>query len=116
MRPTSVEPVNESLRTAVWWSIALTAGPGFAGVTQLTTPGGAPARSSRSTRYVAVSGVSLAGFRTTVQPAPRAGPILEVAIAAGTADQDGRASPAASTAAMQSSTLVSAGGTQPPLM
>ena len=31
----------------------------------------------------AVSGVSLAGFSTTVQPAASAGPILRVAIAAG---------------------------------
>ena len=31
----------------------------------------------------AVNGVSLAGFKTTVQPAANAGPILRVAIAAG---------------------------------
>ena len=36
-----------------------------------------------STMYMAVNGVSVAGFRTIVQPAATAGPILRVAIPAG---------------------------------
>ena len=42
-RPTSVDPVNESLRTRESFSIASTAGPGFDVVTTLTTPSGTPA-------------------------------------------------------------------------
>ena len=42
-RPTSVEPVNESLRTRESFSIASTAGPGLDVVTTLTTPSGTPA-------------------------------------------------------------------------
>ncbi len=49
----------------------------------MTTPSGTPARCSRSAIARAVSGVSVAGLRTTVQPAASAGPILRVAIAAG---------------------------------
>ena len=54
----------------------------FEGMT-LTTPFGTPACSSRSATASAESGVSEAGFNTTVQPAASAGPILRVAIAAG---------------------------------
>ena len=82
-RPTSVEPVKDSLRTAGWRSIAATAGPVGTGVTRLTTPRGTPARAMTSIMYAAVSGVSRAGLSTVVQPAASAGPILRVAIAAG---------------------------------
>src|ERR1700736_2778561 len=83
MRPTSVEPVKESLRTRGSLSIALTTSDDrFDGIT-LTTPFGTPACSRRSAIASAVSGVSDAGFNTTVQPAARAGPIFRVAIAAG---------------------------------
>ncbi|CAB4708297.1 unannotated protein [freshwater metagenome] len=36
-----------------------------------------------STMYIAVSGVSVAGFKIIVQPAATAGPIFRVAIPAG---------------------------------
>src|SRR5260370_8693378 len=49
----------------------------------LTTPFGTPASSNRLAMASAVSGVSEAGLRITVQPAANAGPILRVAIAAG---------------------------------
>ena len=52
-------------------------------VSTFTTPAGAPASASSEPSISAVSGVSPAGFRTTVQPAASAGPILRVAIAAG---------------------------------
>jgi hypothetical protein len=81
--PTRVEPVKDSLRTGCAASIASTAGPGGCGTTTFTTPAGTPARSSRSASASAVSGVSPAGFSTTVQPAASAGPILRVAMAAG---------------------------------
>src|ERR1700692_2663748 len=49
----------------------------------LTTPFGTPASSNRPAIASAVSGVSEAGLRITVQPAANAGPILRVAITAG---------------------------------
>ena len=49
----------------------------------LTTPAGTPASSRIGISASMVSGVSDAGFSTTVQPAASAGPILRVAIAAG---------------------------------
>src|SRR5437763_1720430 len=59
MRPTSVEPVKESLRTRWSFSIALTTSDErFEGMT-LTTPFGTPACSSRSATASAVSGVSV---------------------------------------------------------
>ena len=58
-------------------------GAGAAGWHTLTTPGGTPASSRIAAIASAVSGVSLAGLSTTVQPAASAGPILRVAIAAG---------------------------------
>src|SRR3978361_1211109 len=82
-RPPSVEPVNDSLRTRGSSSIAPTTAPALRVVRQLTTPGGTPASSSSATIASAVSGVSVAGLRTTVQPAASAGPILRVAMAAG---------------------------------
>ena len=81
--PTRVEPVKLSFRIFPESSIASTAGPGGSATTTLTTPSGAPARLKMSAIASAVSGVSWAGFNTTVHPAARAGPILRVAIAAG---------------------------------
>jgi hypothetical protein len=49
----------------------------------LTTPSGTPASDRISATASALSGVSFAGLRMTVQPAASAGPILRVAIAAG---------------------------------
>ena len=64
-------------------SIFEIAGPVFSGITKFKTPLGNPARSKISTMCIAVSGVSVAGFRIMVQPAAIAGPILRVAIPAG---------------------------------
>ena len=82
-RPTSVEPVNESLRTSGSASIAATTSALRVVGTTLTTPAGTPASARIAATASAVSGVSVAGFSTTVQPAASAGPILRVAIAAG---------------------------------
>ena len=83
IRPTSVEPVNDSLRTLGSCSMALTIGPDRLDGTTLTTPPGTPASSRMRATASAVIGVSDAGLSTTVQPAARAGPILRVAMAAG---------------------------------
>ena len=63
--------------------MAAQTGPGSLGVMTLTTPGGTPASSMSWAMASAVSGVSMAGLTITVQPAPRAGAILRVAMAAG---------------------------------
>ena len=81
--PTAVDPVKLNLRTLPDESIADTAGPAGSGTTTFTTPSGTPARRKISQMAMAVSGVLLAGFSTTVQPAASAGPIFRVAIAAG---------------------------------
>src|SRR4029450_8618090 len=80
--PTSVEPVNDSLRTA---SLAVSSPPTVRAspVTTLNTPAGMPARSASSARASAEYGVKLAGFATTVQPAASAGAHLRVIIAFG---------------------------------
>ena len=83
VRPTSVEPVKDSLRTRGSASIAPTTGPGLRVGSTFTTPSGTPALARMSATASADSGVSLAGLSTTVQPAASAGPILRVAIAAG---------------------------------
>src|SRR5262249_23499045 len=64
-------------------SIASVIGPGLVVGSTLTTPFGTPASHRMPATASAVSGVSLAGLSTTVQPAARAGPILRVAMAAG---------------------------------
>ena len=46
-------------------------------------PFGKPARSARSAKASADSGVCIAGFTTIKQPAPSAGPALRVSIAVG---------------------------------
>jgi hypothetical protein len=82
MRPTSVEPVKESLRTFAFEHSSLpmvSASP----VTMLSTPFGMPARSASSAMASAENGVCSAGLSTTVQPAARAGPALRVIIALG---------------------------------
>ncbi len=83
LRPTSVEPVNDTTRTRGSCSIAETTGPDRRDGITLTTPAGTPASSSSGISASMVSGVSLAGLSTTGQPAASAGPILRVAIAAG---------------------------------
>src|SRR5690606_8255082 len=82
-RPTSVDPVNESMRVRGSLSIVPTTGPGSVVVITLSTPGGSPASRRRDATAKAVSGVAVAGLRIAVHPAARAGAILRVAIAAG---------------------------------
>ncbi len=82
-RPTPVDPVKEIARTRLSRSQVRTTAPGSVVGTTLTTPAGAPARVRMRATARAVSGVSAAGFSTTLQPAASAGPILRVAIAAG---------------------------------
>src|SRR2546425_4125011 len=81
--PTAVDPVKAIFRTAGWsrntWPITLL----FLPVTTLNTPAGSPASAQMRARASAVSGVALAGFSTTAQPAARAGAILRVTIVAG---------------------------------
>src|SRR3989441_8928771 len=81
--PPSVDPVKAIFRTAGWsrntWPITLLLLP----VTTLNTPAGSPASAQMRARASAVSGVALAGFSTTAQPAARAGAILRVTIVAG---------------------------------
>src|ERR1043165_4499326 len=82
-RPTGVEPVKESLRTRGSCSTALDKALALEVVTTFTTPGGTPQSCMIWATAKAVSGVSVAGFNTMVQPAAKAGAILRVAIAAG---------------------------------
>ena len=81
--PTSVEPVNEILRTRASPKSRSATMPDEREVIRLTTPGGVPASSIALTISAAVSGVALAGLTTLVQPAASAGPSLRVSIAAG---------------------------------
>src|ERR1700751_3053633 len=83
LRPTSVEPVNETTRTRGSLSIASTTGPERREGTTLMTPGGKPISTITGINANMVSGVYEAGLSTTEQPAASAGPILRVAIAAG---------------------------------
>ena len=80
--PTSVDPVNDSLRTM---GLAVSSPPISVAdpVTMLSTPFGTPARSASSPSASAENGVCDAGLRTTVQPAAIAGPALRVIIASG---------------------------------
>src|SRR5690625_2424687 len=80
--PTSVDPVNVTLRTRL---SDMTVSPisDDGPVTKLTTPLGKPAFSHSSINLTAVMGLSLEGFITMVHPAASAGPILRVSIAAG---------------------------------
>jgi hypothetical protein len=81
-RPTSVEPVKLSLRTAgceVSSPPMARAPP----VITLRTPAGTPARVASSASANADNGVCAAGLTTIVQPAASAGATLRVIIAAG---------------------------------
>ena len=82
IRPTAVEPVNDTTRTSAAVVIALpTSSP--PPVTRLTTPGGTPASSRILTKFTADSGVSVAGLNTTVLPQTSAGMIFQDGIAIG---------------------------------
>src|SRR6059036_2681088 len=81
-RPTSVEPVNEILSTS---GCRTSAAPAVdpPPQTTLNAPGGTPASSAISAKSRAVSGVSEAGFRTTVHPAASAGANFQLAMLSG---------------------------------
>ena len=83
LRPTAVDPVKLSFRSRGSAMIGPATAAEVDVVTTLTTPAGTPASSSSCTKKSVVSGVSSAGFTTTVQPAASAGAILRVAIASG---------------------------------
>ncbi|GAC1368027.1 MAG: hypothetical protein NVSMB43_00930 [Pseudarthrobacter sp.] len=78
-----MEPVKETFRSRV----SFNKGPEIPDAedeeTTFRTPAGRPASSMVWAKYWAVSGVSLAGLRTMVQPAAMAGATLRVAIASG---------------------------------
>src|SRR6201999_3191664 len=83
--PTGVEPVKDSLRTRVSASQGLTtdAARSREAGTTLITPAGMPALAARKASASADSGVSSAGFETTVQPEARAGAIFRASMAIG---------------------------------
>ena len=85
MRPTSVEPVNDTLRTVglVHISRPISGAFGPSPITMFSTPAGRPACSASATAASAVSGVASAGLTTKVQPAASPGATLRVIIASG---------------------------------
>ena len=80
-RPTSVEPVNATLSTSGWATIARPVSP--APVTMLTTPAGRSACWQISANSSAVSGVVSAGLSTTVLPHASAGAIFHASMSSG---------------------------------
>ena len=83
LRPTSVEPVNDSLRSRGSAISGAVVSLDEDAVIRLSTPSGRPA-SSRILASISIdSGVCWAGLTTIVQPAAIAGPILRVPIASG---------------------------------
>src|SRR5262249_56301527 len=75
VRPTSVEPVNETTRIrSADVRVEPTASP--PPVTRLTTPRGTPASSRSLTKLSAESGVSVAGFYNTGGPHTNGGRIV----------------------------------------
>ncbi len=81
--PTGVEPVKETLRSRGSASSGPEIPAALAEATTFRTPAGRPASSMVCAKSWAVSGVSLAGLRTMVQPAATAGATLRVAMARG---------------------------------
>jgi hypothetical protein len=81
--PTSVDPVKPILRMSRCVSRCSPTRVARLVVSTFSTPGGNPASSAIFAIPSAVRGVAEAGFRTTVQPAARAGAILRVTIVAG---------------------------------
>lgn len=74
-RPTSVDPVNVSLRTISEVAKSVPIAPEDREGTTEKTPGGTPARAASSASASALRGVAEAGFRTTGQPAASAAPL-----------------------------------------
>ena len=83
LRPTSVEPVNVSLRSRGSSMIGFETPLEELDVITLNTPPGRPASSRIWASANIDSGVCCAGLITIVQPAATAGPILRVPIAIG---------------------------------
>ena len=83
MRPTSVEPVKVSLRTLGFSQNSLPMSDERDEGMIDKTPAGSPARSARTPRARAESGVSAAGRATKAHPAASAGPALRAIIAFG---------------------------------
>ena len=83
LRPTSVEPVNESLRVRGSFSSGSITSPECLAVITFSTPPGRPASSRIFASASIESGVCWAGLTTIVQPAAIAGAILRVPIAVG---------------------------------
>ncbi len=81
--PTAVEPVKDTFRSRGSASSGPEMPAALDEATTLRTPAGSPASSMVCAKYWAVSGVSLAGLRTMVQPAAMAGATLRVAMASG---------------------------------
>ena len=82
-RPTSVEPVNDSLRVRLSLISGSMTAPERLVVMMLQTPAGRPTSSRIPPRASIDRGVRAAGLMTMVQPAATAGPILRVPMAMG---------------------------------
>jgi len=82
-RPTSVEPVNESLRRRASLISGAVSAPALLAVRTDRTPAGRPASSKIWASAYIDSGVCFAGLTIIVQPAAMAGPILRVPMASG---------------------------------
>ena len=83
VRPTAVDPVNDSLRARPSRISGSMTFPALEVVTTLSTPSGRPASARIAARACIDSGVCCAGLMTMVQPAATAGPILRVPMAMG---------------------------------
>ncbi len=83
LRPTSVEPVNDSLRVRPSRSSGSITSPECRAVITFSTPPGRPASLRICASASIDSGVCCAGLTTIVHPAAIAGAILRVPIAVG---------------------------------
>ena len=83
VRPTSVEPVNESLRVRSSRSSGSITAPECLAVITFSTPAGSPASARIRASASIDRGVCWAGLTTIVHPAAIAGAILRVPIAVG---------------------------------
>ena len=73
--PATVDPVNEILSTSGW--VTMCSPTSRPACTMLSTPAGSPASCTASASRYALSGVSGAGFSTTVEPDASAGRELQ---------------------------------------
>ena len=83
VRPTAVEPVNDTFLRRSSAISAETTSPVREVVTTFSTPSGRPASRIRDAKYRELSGVREAGLSTAVQPAASAGATLRAAMASG---------------------------------